>query len=133
MRRLTPPDAPNLLVGAASGDDAAVYRLSDERALVVTADFITPVVDDAQQLDWSSETGQEIMSHIHNWYDAHNADNGKKKKGYPKYKDVHHVLRRESLLWLESGPGSGEEAFQLGVAECKRATRKRRREEAQQK
>ena len=38
-----------------------------------------------------------------------------------------------SLLWLESGPGSGEEAFQLGVAECKRATRKRRREEAQQK
>ncbi len=93
----------------------------------------SPVVDDAQQLDWSSETGQEIMSHIHNWYDAHNADNGKKKKGYPKYKDVHHVLRRESLLWLESGPGSGEEAFQLGVAECKRATRKRRREEAQQK
>ena len=48
MRRLTPPDSPNLLVGAASGDDAAVYRLSNERALVVTADFITPVVDDAR-------------------------------------------------------------------------------------
>lgn len=29
-----------------TGDDAAVWRLSDDRALVVTADFITPVVDD---------------------------------------------------------------------------------------
>ena len=28
------------------GDDAAVWRLDDERALVSTADFITPVVDD---------------------------------------------------------------------------------------
>lgn len=34
-------------MGAATGDDAAVWRLSDDRALVVTADFITPVVDDA--------------------------------------------------------------------------------------
>jgi selenide,water dikinase len=34
-------------VGHTTGDDAAVYRLSDERALVVTADFFTPIVDDA--------------------------------------------------------------------------------------
>ncbi len=47
MRRVAPPGDPNLLVGALTGDDAAVWRLSDERALVVTADFITPVVDDA--------------------------------------------------------------------------------------
>ncbi len=39
------PD-PNALVGHATGDDAAVYRLSDDRALVVTADFFTPIVDD---------------------------------------------------------------------------------------
>jgi len=48
VRRLAPPGDPNLLVGALTGDDAAVWRLSDERALVVTADFITPVVDDAR-------------------------------------------------------------------------------------
>ena len=37
---------PNLLVGFATSDDAAVYRLTDELALVTTADFITPPVDD---------------------------------------------------------------------------------------
>jgi selenide, water dikinase len=37
---------PNLLVGFESSDDAAVYRLTDELALVSTVDFITPPVDD---------------------------------------------------------------------------------------
>ena len=37
---------PNLLVGHAGADDAGVYRLDDERALVLTVDFFTPVVDD---------------------------------------------------------------------------------------
>jgi len=36
------------LVGSATGDDAGVWRLDADRALVVTADFITPVVDDAR-------------------------------------------------------------------------------------
>jgi selenide,water dikinase len=35
-----------LLVGSATGDDAAVYRLSEELALVQTVDFFTPPVDD---------------------------------------------------------------------------------------
>jgi selenide, water dikinase len=39
---------PDLIVGTETGDDAAVWRISDDRALVVTADFITPVVDDAR-------------------------------------------------------------------------------------
>ena len=39
---------PDLLVGSDTGDDAAVWRLSPDRALVVTTDFITPVVDDAR-------------------------------------------------------------------------------------
>ena len=38
---------PDLLVGLGSPDDAAVWRISDDRALVVTTDFFTPVVDDA--------------------------------------------------------------------------------------
>ena len=37
---------PNLLVGFETADDAGVYLLDGARALVVTADFITPIVDD---------------------------------------------------------------------------------------
>jgi len=37
---------PDALVGFSTGDDAAVYRLADDRALVVTADFFTPIVDE---------------------------------------------------------------------------------------
>lgn len=36
---------PNVLVGSATADDAAVYRLTDELALVLTTDFFTPIVD----------------------------------------------------------------------------------------
>lgn len=43
---LTPPSDPNLLVGIETADDAAVYRLSDELAVISTVDFITPPVDD---------------------------------------------------------------------------------------
>ncbi len=48
MRGLTPDPPPELLVGLATGDDAAVWRIGRGRALVLTADFITPVVDDAR-------------------------------------------------------------------------------------
>ena len=37
---------PDLLVGLEKGDDAGVYRLTDELALVLTVDFFTPIVDD---------------------------------------------------------------------------------------
>lgn len=40
------PDDPALLVGPQTRDDAAVYRISDEIAVVQTADFFTPIVDD---------------------------------------------------------------------------------------
>lgn len=36
----------NLLVGIGSSDDASVYKIDDEKALVQTVDYITPVVDD---------------------------------------------------------------------------------------
>jgi selenide,water dikinase len=41
-----PEDHPDLLVGLGRADDAAVYRLDADRALVATTDFFTPVVDD---------------------------------------------------------------------------------------
>lgn len=39
-------DFPRLLVGLGSPDDAAVYQISDDLALIFTTDFFTPVVDD---------------------------------------------------------------------------------------
>ena len=39
-------DFPELIIGLENPDDAAVYRLDAERALVVTNDFFTPIVDD---------------------------------------------------------------------------------------
>jgi selenide, water dikinase len=44
---IAPPASRDLLVGLAPSDDAAVYRLDDERALVFTLDFFPPIVDDA--------------------------------------------------------------------------------------
>ena len=41
-----PAEAENLLVGLDPADDAAVYKLDDERALVFTIDFFPPIVDD---------------------------------------------------------------------------------------
>jgi len=38
---------PNLLVGLASPDDAAVYQMNEEQAVIFTTDFFPPVVDDA--------------------------------------------------------------------------------------
>jgi selenide,water dikinase len=46
LRHLVPVEDPNALVGTSTGDDAAVYLLSKQRALVVTVDFFTPIVDD---------------------------------------------------------------------------------------
>ena len=40
------PNDPNLLVGFDKADDAGVYRLRDDLALVQTLDFFTPIVDD---------------------------------------------------------------------------------------
>ncbi|HEX7300056.1 MAG TPA: selenide, water dikinase SelD [Solirubrobacteraceae bacterium] len=47
VRDLPAATAPELLVGSATADDAAVWQVSDELALVQTVDFFTPVVDDA--------------------------------------------------------------------------------------
>lgn len=46
MSGLDIPRDPNLIVGIETADDAGVYRLSDDLALVQTVDFFTPIVDD---------------------------------------------------------------------------------------
>lgn len=63
MRELQADQPTELLVGTATGDDAAVWRLDDERALVTTADFITPVVDDART--WGRVAAANSVSDIY--------------------------------------------------------------------
>ena len=36
----------NLIVGLETSDDAAVYKMSEDQAIILTLDFFTPVVDD---------------------------------------------------------------------------------------
>ncbi len=52
-----------LLVGTATGDDAAVWKLDDDRAIVSTADFITPVVDDART--WGRVAAANSVSDVY--------------------------------------------------------------------
>jgi selenide, water dikinase len=46
LRDIQLPQDEKLIVGIATGDDAGVYRISDDVAVVQTLDFFTPVVDD---------------------------------------------------------------------------------------
>ena len=57
------PAAGDLLIGAAEGDDAAVLRLDDERALVLTTDFFTPIVDDPY--DWGRIAAANALSDVY--------------------------------------------------------------------
>jgi selenide, water dikinase len=58
---LAPSGAPDLLVG--TGDDAAVWRVDARRAMVVTADFFTPLVDDAR--DWGRIAAANAVSDVY--------------------------------------------------------------------
>ena len=63
VRELHADTPGELLVGTATGDDAAVWRLDDERAIVSTADFITPVVDDART--WGRVAAANSVSDVY--------------------------------------------------------------------
>jgi selenide,water dikinase len=58
-----PSDYPDLLVGLGDPDDAAVWRLDDQRALVATTDFFTPVVDDAY--DYGAIAAANALSDVY--------------------------------------------------------------------
>ena len=55
--------APDLLVGLEAGDDAAVVRLDASTAVIATADFFTPVVDDAY--DWGRIAAAYALSDVY--------------------------------------------------------------------
>src|SRR5881392_3816824 len=52
-----------VLVSGETGDDAAVYDLSDGRALIQTVDFFTPIVDDAY--DWGRIAAANALSDVY--------------------------------------------------------------------
>lgn len=56
-------DFPDLLVGLAAADDAAVYRLNDQQAIISTTDFFPPVVDDPY--DFGAIAAANAMSDIY--------------------------------------------------------------------
>jgi len=58
-----PAAADALLVGMETADDAAVYRLRDDLAVVLTTDFFTPIVDDAY--DWGRIAATNALSDVY--------------------------------------------------------------------
>ncbi len=63
VRGLTGFSSPDLLVGLDDGDDAAVVKLDEHTALIHTADFFTPVVDDAY--DWGRIAAANALSDVY--------------------------------------------------------------------
>jgi selenide,water dikinase len=60
---LPPVTDPNVIVGHATSDDAAVYKLSDDLALVLTTDFFTPIVD--RPYDFGAIAAANALSDIY--------------------------------------------------------------------
>ena len=63
VHNLSPTKHPDLLVGIDGADDAGVYRLSDDLALVQSVDFFTPIVDEAY--DWGRIAAANALSDIY--------------------------------------------------------------------
>ncbi len=63
LRHLPAIEDPNVLVDAATRDDAAVYRVAPDRALVATVDFFTPIVDDAAT--WGAIAAANALSDVY--------------------------------------------------------------------
>ena len=63
LRHLPAVVDPRVLVDAATRDDAAVFKLSDDRALVATTDFFTPIVDDPRA--WGAIAAANALSDVY--------------------------------------------------------------------
>ncbi|MEO7985127.1 MAG: selenide, water dikinase SelD [Gemmatimonadales bacterium] len=63
LRHVPWVEDPRVLVDAATRDDAAVFRMTDTRAVVATVDFFTPIVDDAAT--WGAIAAANAMSDVY--------------------------------------------------------------------
>src|SRR6185295_18313989 len=63
LSQLPPILDPNVLVGSATADDAAIYKLNDDLALVLTTDFFTPIVD--RPYDFGAVAAANALSDVY--------------------------------------------------------------------
>ena len=63
LEKIAPQDSSELLLGFETSDDAAVYRISDDVAALLTIDFFTPIVDDPY--DFGRITAANALSDIY--------------------------------------------------------------------
>ncbi len=63
LRGIPPADDPGVLIDARNSDDAAVYKINDETAIIQTVDFFTPVVDDP--FDFGAIAASNALSDIY--------------------------------------------------------------------
>lgn len=63
LSALPPIKDPNVIVGHATADDAAVYRISDDLALILTTDFFTPIVD--RPYDFGAVAAANALSDVY--------------------------------------------------------------------
>jgi selenide,water dikinase len=63
LQGLGPAPSEHLIVGLDGGDDAAVVSIEGDLAVVATADFFTPVVDDAY--DWGRIAAANALSDVY--------------------------------------------------------------------
>ena len=63
LGQLPPITDPNVLVGSATADDAAIYKVSDDLALVFTTDFFTPIVD--KPYDFGAVAAANALSDVY--------------------------------------------------------------------
>jgi len=63
LAHLPPVADPRVLVDAATRDDAAVFQLSQDRALIATTDFFTPIVDNPR--DWGAIAAANALSDVY--------------------------------------------------------------------
>jgi len=63
LRHLPAVEDPDVLVDAVTRDDAAVYRIAPDRALLATVDFFTPIVDDAAT--WGAIAAANALSDVY--------------------------------------------------------------------
>src|SRR5262245_40626820 len=63
LQALPPITDPNVLVGTATADDAAIYKLTDDLAIVLTTDFFTPIVD--RPYDFGAVAATNALSDVY--------------------------------------------------------------------
>ncbi len=100
-----PADYPNLLVGLSVADDAAVYRLNEQQAIITTTDFFPPVVDDPY--DFGAIAAANAMSDIY-------AMGGEVLFAINLVAFPDHLLRQENNILQEVLRGGAEKVKEAG-------------------